>query len=896
MTAPVLAALLGALTPQPQQLTIHSGWLALSGEVRDLQVPAGADYDGCAEVLAEALRAAGVSVQAGRDAEAASFSLGAGAPLEPLPEGDLAQQGYVLAVSPRGISARGGSPAGLLYAAQTLAQLLRLYAEAGGVPCLSIVDYPHLELRGIYIEGGQERFGRIVEADYLCEQIRRLAGFKMNALCIECYNLFPFASFPDCADEGTLSPDECRRINAEADKYHVILIPSLQTLAQAWELFWTSEAGVPYREATAPGLVCPSNPAVYPVIEGLYRDLLTWFEKAPLIGVGCSEIEMRWQERYCPACRARIEGGETVRDLLLCHAQRLTELVRGLAAELGRQVRPMMWADEFYMYGEGRNWLGLDRIDKDTIMGFWKYWRDYEGLEGLMARGYDVLGISAMYNHCFYLADLSPTDPPKSWPAMEQTGTLNITEMVARAARSQLDHPDRRFLGVATASFSKHRLRAFDSIWYGFALNGHCTWSHPQRAPEDTQAAFTSAFARHFYDARTQEAAATLAECMVELDAAKSLLEANNQVLHDVVGVVDTQEAGYLGNTLWGAQHRCCELVAQRSAELGPVRRRAQEATAVGERAAGELDGLRGRVGDFGALGDLWLAAEKIAAHAQRELLLLDTADVLLLREAGGAEDMARRWASHLERLERVRRRSRHLWRSGDPTGILALRRDAAAIHSHLERLSRGGGGEPEPGTFLLEDDFTHLRDKLWVLLGAPRVAGGRLSTEAPGGWERYCGLVSTQEFALEPERPLRVEFDLTPLAMGVDSQLFGAAENGALSYRFTFYGPRDRFGVYTRLSEPPRGLWAESPPGWHLRASSPPVELGRTYRVRAQITQKTFRIIVCPGQTGRWELPFWDSGAIPMDRLDSAQLLFADVEPEGSAGASEWGRLRVWR
>ena len=896
MTAPVLAALLGALTPQPQQLTLEDGWFRLSGEVRALQVPAGADFDGCAEVLQQALRAAGVAVHLARDAEADGFCLGAGAPLEPLPEGDLAQQGYVLAICSRGISARGGSPAGLLHAAQTLAQLLRLHAENGSMPCLSIVDYPQFELRGIYVEGGQERFGRIVEADYLCEQIRRLSQFKMNALCIECYNLFPFASFPDCADEGTLSFDECRRIIAEADKYHVILIPSLQTLAQAGELFWTSEAGIPYREVTAPGLVCPSNPKVYPVIEGLYRDLLTWFDKAPLIGVGCSEIEMQWQERYCPACRARIEGGETVRDLLLAHAARLTELVRDLAAELGRPVRPMMWADEFYMYGEGRNWVGLDRIDRDTIMGFWKYWQDYEGLEGLMARGYDVLGISAMYNHCFYLADLSPTDPPKSWPAMEQTGTLNITQMVAQAARSQRDHPDRRFLGVATASFSKHRLRAFDSIWYGFSLNGHCTWSHPQRALEDYQAGFTSAFARHFYDARTQEAAATLGECMTGLDLAKTRLEANNQVLQDVVGVVDTQEAGYLGNTLWGAQHRCCELVAEGSAEPEAVRRRAQEAVAVAGRCAGELDGLRGQVGDFGALGDLWLAAEKIAAHAERELLLLDTADVLVSQDTRGAADMARRWASHLERLERVLRRSGHLWRSGDPTGILALRRDAAAIRGHLERLSRRESSEPEPATFLLEEDFTHLRDTLWKVLGAPRVAKGRLSTEAPGGWERYCGLVSTQEFSLEPERPLMVEFDLTPLAMGLDSQLFGAAENGALSYRFTFYGPRDRFGVYTRLSEPPKGLWAESPAGWHLRATSPPVELQGTYRVRAQITQSSFRVIVSRAQAEPWELPFWDSGAIPMDRLDSVQLLFADVEPEGSQGASEWARLRVWR
>ncbi len=85
-----------------------------------------------------------------------------------------------------------------------------------------------------------------------------------------------------------------------------------------------------------------------------------------------------------------------------------------------------MWADEFYMYGPGKDWVGIDRIPRDTVMGYWKYWSDYAGIDGLLERGYDVLGISAMYNHTFYLADLSPGKPTKAWPPMEQTGVRNI--------------------------------------------------------------------------------------------------------------------------------------------------------------------------------------------------------------------------------------------------------------------------------------------------------------------------------------------------------------------------------------------------------------------------------------------------------------------------------------
>ncbi len=181
-----------------------------------------------------------------------------------------------------------------------------------------------------------------------------------------------------------------------------------------------------------------------------------------------------------------------------------------LSQELGRPVRPLMWGDEFYMYGPGRDWVGIERIPKSVVMGYWKYWPDYAGIGGLLERGYDVLGISAMYNHCFYLADLSPEDPPKSWPSMEQTGVRNITEMVRDADAARQAHPEREFLGVATASFSKHRLRAFDSIWYGFVLNGQCTWSQPQRPLTAYQRDFTRAFVRHWFDVRAERHADTV--------------------------------------------------------------------------------------------------------------------------------------------------------------------------------------------------------------------------------------------------------------------------------------------------------------------------------------------------------------------------------------------------
>jgi len=901
-------SLIAALTPQPQRLTLGEGHFALAGREYLVELPGGSGNEACRDVLTTALTGSGVAAHpsvAGSDL----FVIGERGAIPDLPTEGHSEDGYVLSITPKGVTARGASAAGLLYAAQTLRQLLRLSSEEGRLPCLTIVDYPEFRIRGIYVEGGQERFGKIVEKDYLLQQIRRLAEFKMNALVIECYNLFPYASFPACADEGTLSEEDFREIAAESKRYHVTLIPSLQTLAQAYELVWTREEGVPYREATAPGLMCPSNPDIYPFIKELYRDLLVRFDDTPIIGVGCSEIDMQWQQRYCPACQRRIDAGETVRDLLLGHAEKCIAAVKELAAELGRDVRPLMWGDEFYMYGPGKDWVGIERIPQSTVMGYWKYWADYDGIDGLLQRGYDVLGVSAMYNHTFYLADLSPEDPAKSWPSMEQTGTRNITEMLREADKADRTNSDAEFWGVATASFSKHRLRAFDSIWYGFALNGHAAWSRPTRGLDEYQEAFTRAFTRHYYDARTEESADALAQAYVRLDRCKSRLELANQTLHDVVGVYDTQEAGYQGNTLMDAFRKCHELTTAEGEPEPALANIRQSAAGIATEAAEVmtlLDAQRPHVGCVSELAYLWLAGEKIAAHAERQLLIID-AQSALARAEGQPIEVARermateanRWERHRERVERILRRTSHLYSRGDPLGLLALLRDLAAVETHLKHLAESGqpSAETSGREIPIDERFDALDEEKWIVLGDPRIGDGHLETRAPGGWENYCGIATRDPFDLLEERPLVVEFELTPIEMGRDSQLFGsAAETGKVAYQFTFYGSADRFGIHTQSAAELHGTWVSVEPGWKSRAWSPKVETATMYHVRAEITRRTWRVIVRERDESTWQPPLWDTGPVPMDELAQTRLVFADVEPEDSDGASRWGAIRIWR
>ena len=184
-------------------------------------------------LLATAPRQAGAAAVE-RRIDVPSFVIGERVELAGLPPTALVEEAYVLRVTPTGVTGRATSPAGLLHAAQTLRQLLRIFAADGtaplpddrGLPDFSDARHLHRRRPGtVRADRGQRLSDRSRSGD--------CAEFKMNTLVIECYNLFPYASFPACADEGTLSEEDCREIVAESKRYHVTIVPSLQTLAQA---------------------------------------------------------------------------------------------------------------------------------------------------------------------------------------------------------------------------------------------------------------------------------------------------------------------------------------------------------------------------------------------------------------------------------------------------------------------------------------------------------------------------------------------------------------------------------------------------------------------------------------------------------------------------------------
>ncbi len=541
----------------------------------------------------------------------------------PLPGAHPAES-YGMAVNSSGALIAADSDAGLFYGVETLIQLLeQSQRDKTDVPGMVIEDWPEFGWRARYFDGSQYLGTIVLTRANLEREIKLMARYKLNWFCLELYNLVPFASFPACADANTLSLAGWNYLVELAHRYHVTLVPSLQSFAQMYQVLWQSDAGKPYREATAPGLICPSRPENVQFLQGLYRDLLAVFKYSPVLGIGCSEAGMQWNKKYCPLCRARIEHGETEHDIFCKHARDCVLAVDAAGRELGRPVRPMMWGDEFYMGYNGRRWDGIDLYPDQHHHG------PLDVLEGLRhhfrpARtGLRRVLLSATYQHNIYLIDLSPQDPVEGkWEALLDSGIRNVADQARQAVADSSKGLRGKVLGGGCATFSQHDIRCWDTTWFAYALQAEYSWGSPGPLDSELQP-FSDKFAAVFYNTRDRQAAQTIASAYRELDAAKSDLERNNYLIRDFIGVYNVQDKSYNGNDLADSLKLIGALPAKTLAEIG---QRSRHAIDVAAKFRGELAEAAPRAGNTASMQFLIDAPHRIENHARRTLFLLDLA------------------------------------------------------------------------------------------------------------------------------------------------------------------------------------------------------------------------------------------------------------------------------
>lgn len=330
-------------------------------------------------------------------------------------------EGYVLEVTPKGVTIRAGGEAGAFYALQSLDQMTR-DGKVNELECCIIKDSPRFPYRGLHVD--MSRHFRSVE--FLKKQMDAMALFKMNKMHlhltdaagwriqIDAYpRLTEFAAWrPEetwkewwsnerhYAEEGSAeayggyyTKDDIAELVRYAEERHIELIPEIEMPSHSEEVLAAYPelgcSGQPYKDSD----FCVGKEEVFTFLENVLEEVMEMFP-SEYIHIGGDEASKKhW--KTCPHCQKRMmdEGIDDVDGLQSYMIERMEKFVNS------KGKRIIGW-DEILQGGLAPN---------ATVMS----WRGTEGGIEAMNQGHDVIMTPGRYCYLDHTQD-APFKEPES--------------------------------------------------------------------------------------------------------------------------------------------------------------------------------------------------------------------------------------------------------------------------------------------------------------------------------------------------------------------------------------------------------------------------------------------------------------------------------------------------
>lgn len=217
------------IIPRPQHITMQDGCFTLTYQRR---IVIGTSCD--SEVLNYAkLLSEEISMRLGYSLAITKGEFGTGCIY--LKKGDLRPEEYMIDITNDSVILCGGDNAALLYAVQTLRQLIA--QEGACLTCLAIRDYPNIANRGYYLDVTR---GRIPTLVYLKSFVDKLCYYKINQLQLYIEHSFLFKELSEVwRDDTPLTAEEILELDEYCRKLHIELVPSIASFGHLYKLLTT---------------------------------------------------------------------------------------------------------------------------------------------------------------------------------------------------------------------------------------------------------------------------------------------------------------------------------------------------------------------------------------------------------------------------------------------------------------------------------------------------------------------------------------------------------------------------------------------------------------------------------------------------------------------------------
>jgi hypothetical protein len=248
---------------------------------------------------------------------------------------DLHPEGYRLAIREHAITLTGDDRRGLLYAMQTLLQILAF--SAAELDQLDIVDWPALRTRELMLDLGRAPFSM----DLLKRCIRIMARLKLNTLHLHLFddqlNSLRFDQLPlgrenPCA----ISLDQLRQLIAYARSYHIAVVPELE--------FWGHAGSILHHYPHLYGGPGMWGGYSFGIGEELYTLIEQMLDEVVPVLDSPSDIHLGLDEAIW-ATLPSVKESDKANYSPETHVGRLHDILQKVAARHGKQVRMRIWAD-----------------------------------------------------------------------------------------------------------------------------------------------------------------------------------------------------------------------------------------------------------------------------------------------------------------------------------------------------------------------------------------------------------------------------------------------------------------------------------------------------------------------------------------------------------------------
>jgi hypothetical protein len=384
----------------------------------------------------------------------------------------LAAQAYRIELSEYGISLTANAPAGLFYAVETLAGLLKSRDGALWLPEGSITDWPDLQLRQMYWDDAHH-LDRLPE---LKRAVRQAAFFKINGFALKLEGHFQYSSAKALVEPQALSPAELQELTDYGLRYYVQVIPYLDGPAHIAFILKHPEYAKLRSFPDSNYEACVTNPDTYKLFFGMFDDLLA-------ANKGVNYFYLSTDEPYYigKAATAQCQEADAARKLGSV-GKLLAEFVNKAAGYLHDRGRTVIFWGEFPMKPDDIAALPPHVVNGEVYgPNFDPVFRKH-GIREMIYTSTE--GEEKLFPDYFLLAPERRLHPERNRIGRVESGMAKVSFDSARK--------DADLMGMIVAGWADMGLHP-ETFWLGYATIAAAGW-RPGADPRESMAAFYPLF------------------------------------------------------------------------------------------------------------------------------------------------------------------------------------------------------------------------------------------------------------------------------------------------------------------------------------------------------------------------------------------------------------------